>query len=85
MARDACRKNISSHLFSIQLASQDCVKCLSIPHEKESKVLMEGFLGDLESLRVIEGVMLEITGSNGTIRMDLSEEEISNLMRAQTE
>jgi len=54
---------------------------LVIPTENDAKVLIEGFLGDIESLGIIEGVMLEINGSNGTLKMDLSEEEISKLLR----
>ena len=84
MPRKVSETSISSHMFSIELASRDCVKCLIIPSEKDPKVLIEGFLGDLESLGVIEGVMLEIKGSNGTIKMDLSEEEIAHLFTPKT-
>jgi len=80
MTEKASRGVSSSHMFSIELVSRDCVKCLVMPTENGSKVLIEGYLGDLESLGVIEGVMLEINGSNGTMKMDLSVEEIAHLL-----
>ncbi len=82
MSRKDNKTSSSSHMFSIELVSRDCVKCLVIPNENDDKVLIEGFLGDIESLGIIEGVMLEINGTNGTLKMDLSEEEISKLLRA---
>lgn len=75
------KKNTGSHLFSIELVSRDHVKCLVLPTENDAKVLIEGFLGDIEALGIIEGVMLEINGSNGTLKMDLSEDEISKLLQ----
>ena len=80
MTGKASKTSSPSHMFSIELISRDCVKCLVIPSENDAKVLIEGFLGDIESLGVIEGVMLEILGSNGTLKMDLSEEEIAHLL-----
>jgi hypothetical protein len=82
MTGKASRGGSSSHMFSIELVSRDCVKCLVIPTENGSKVLIEGFLGDIEELGIIEGVMLEINGSKGTLKMDLSEEEISKLLHS---
>lgn len=72
-------------MFSIELSSRDYVKCLLIPTENDAKVLIEGFLGDLEQVGIIESVMLEIKGANGTLKMDLSEEEMSRLLHGKTE
>jgi hypothetical protein len=43
-------------------------------------VLIEGFLGELEAVDLVEGVMLEIQGTNGTLRMDLKKEELRKLL-----
>jgi hypothetical protein len=79
------KKKKDAHMFSIELSSRDYVKCLLIPTENDAKVLIEGFLGDLEQVGIIESVMLEIKGANGTLKMDLSEEEMSRLLHGKTE
>ena len=81
MTRNAGKKNATSHLFSIELVSRDHVKCFVLPIKNDARVLIEGFLGDIEEIGIIEGLMLEINGSKGTLKMDLSEEEISKLLR----
>ena len=68
------------HMFSIQLKSKDQLKIVALPLDEEGNVLIEGFLGKLESLGIIEGVMLEINGANGSLRMDFAEEELGELL-----
>ncbi len=48
-------------------------------------MLIEGFLGELTELGLIEDVMLEIKGSNGILRMDLNEEELKKLVAKRVE
>jgi len=43
--------------------------------------LVEGYLGELEEIGLIEGIMLEIRGTNGTLRMDFNEEELKELLK----
>jgi len=82
MARNH-RKNLG-HMFSIELKSKDFVKSLVLPNDIEDKVLIEGFLGELKELGVSEGLMLEIKGINGVLRMDLEEEELRKLLNPRT-
>lgn len=42
-------------------------------------VLVEGFLGELEEVSLIEGAMLELRGSHGVLRIDLKKEELDRL------
>jgi hypothetical protein len=70
-----------SHMFSIELNSKDFVKRLAMPNDSEDKVLIEGFLGEIKELTVIESVMLKITGVNGILRLDLKEEELRKLLQ----
>ncbi len=77
-------KKTNEHMFSIELKSKDFVKTLAVSNENEGNVLMEGFLGRLESLNLIEGVMLEIEGANGSFRMDFSEKELIGLLPKET-
>jgi len=50
-----------------------------ISNRAEETVLVEGFLGELEEVSLVEGAMLELRGSNGVLRMDLKEEELEKL------
>ncbi len=68
------------HMFSIELASKNFVKRLAIPSDSDDKVLIEGFLGELKEIGITEGIILEIQGTNGILRIDLSEEELWKLL-----
>ena len=72
----------SGHLFSIELNSKEYLKSLALPSESGGDVLIEGFLGDIRSLSFTEGIMLEIEGTNGVLRLDLSKEELEELLPA---
>ena len=73
-------KKKDEHVFSIELKSKEHVKRLVMPNENGGNVLIEGFLGKLQDLSFTEGIMLEIQGTNGTLRMDLKEEELKRLL-----
>ena len=73
------QKNFS-HMFSVELASKNFVKRLAIPSDSDDKVLIEGFLGELKEIGITEGIILEIQGTNGILRIDLTEEELRKLL-----
>jgi hypothetical protein len=64
------------HTFSVELKSKDYVKHLAVSNESHDRVLVEGTLGALVDVAMIEGAALEITGVNGIIRIDISEAEL---------
>ena len=66
------------HSFSVQLNSKDHVKNMSLCDETE--VLFEGYLGELESLGIIEEAVLEIKGNNGSLRVDLTPDQLKQLL-----
>jgi hypothetical protein len=68
------------HIFSIELKSKMHIKSFNLPEEEESDVLIQGSLGDLKTVRFTEGIMLEIEGTNGSLRMDLTEKELKRLL-----
>ena len=72
-------KKAEKHTFSIELKSKEYLKLVAMPNGARDNVLLEGFLGDLEVIDLVEGAMLEIQGTNGTIKMDLKEEELTRL------
>lgn len=67
------------HSFSIEMKSKRYVKNISISDEDHNHVLFQGFLGDLKKLSLVEGKMLEVKGSNGVLRIDLSEDELRTM------
>ena len=69
----------SMHAFSIELKSKEFIKNLSIPSEG-GKVVIEGYLGKLKSMKVLEDVMLEIEGDFGTFCLDFDEVEIAKMI-----
>jgi len=71
----------SEHMFSIELKSKEHVKRFAMPNENGVNVIIEGFLGELQGLSFVEGIMLEIEGANGTLKMDLKEEELKRLLQ----
>ena len=73
-------KKDDEHMFSIELKSKEHVKRVALPNENGGNVLIEGFLGKLQDLSFTEGIMLEIQGTNGTLRMDLSEKELERIL-----
>ena len=72
-------EKVEKHAFSIDLISREYLKLVAIPNDTGDNVLIEGFLGELEAVDLVEGVMLEIRGTNGTLKMDLKEEELNKL------
>ncbi len=73
-------KKTDQHMFSIQLKSKDNLKTVALPGDEEGHILIEGFLGKLENVSLIEGIMLQVNGVNGNLRMDLSKEELTVLL-----
>ncbi len=71
----------NENAFSIELKSKEYVKHVALSNHAEEKVLIKGFLGELEDLSFIEGVMFELRGINGILRMDLREEELRRLLQ----
>jgi hypothetical protein len=76
-------KKTSEHMFSIELKSKYNLKNISYSNAKQSNVIVEGHLGKLIDIKFTEGIMLEINGANGSLRMDLSEKEFEKLIPKQ--
>jgi hypothetical protein len=73
-------KKVDRHMFSIELKSKDYLSRLAMPNGPEDKVLIEGLLGELENVCFVEGLMLEISGSYGSLRIDFAKEELRTLL-----
>jgi len=62
-----------SHAFSIEMASRAHMRKIMISNDRGDGVLLEGYLGEIEEVSFVEGVILELRGANGTLRVDVEE------------
>jgi len=75
-------RKIDEHSFSIEMNSEHCVRRMSFLDKENGQVFFEGFLGELKNVAMVEDLMLEITGVNGILRVDLSHEEMEKYLGA---
>jgi hypothetical protein len=70
------------HVFSVEMKSKQYVKSISISDEAHDRVLFEGNLGRLLDLSYAEGDVLEIVGVNGVLRVNLTREQLREIIKA---
>jgi hypothetical protein len=73
-------KRTEEHSFSIEMKSEHCVKRMSFLDKENGKVFFEGFLGELKNVAIVEGVMLEIEGRNGVLKLDITQQEMEKCL-----
>jgi len=73
------------HGFSVEMKSKEYVRRMSVSDNSRDAVVFEGFLGEIEEMGIVEEVILEIRAANGTLRIDLSEEELRKALRKKKE
>lgn len=75
-------KNLRSKLeenerfFSVELKSKVSLKNITLATDDQENVLVEGTLGELQSAEFAEGIVLEIVGDKGVLRINLSQDDI---------
>ena len=68
------------HGFSVEMKSKKYVKNMSISDEAHGQVLFEGNLGELRELSLVEGDVLEFTGVNGVLRINITDEQLHQVL-----
>lgn len=63
--------------FSIELESKNDLKNITLTNDTHEKVLIEGSIGELVRATFAEGVVLELVGKRGTLRVSLKDSEIT--------
>jgi hypothetical protein len=63
-------------VFSVELKSKRSLKNVSLTDGSSDGVLVEGTIGELVQATFAEGIILEVVGKKGILRMDLREDEI---------
>jgi hypothetical protein len=75
-------KRTEEHSFSIEMKSERCVRRISFLDEENGTVFFEGFLGELKNVVMVEGVMLEIEGKNGVLKLDITQQEMEKYLNS---
>jgi len=63
-------------VFSVELKSKRHLKNFTLTNGSSDSVLVEGTIGELMHATFAEGVILEVVGKKGVLRIDLGEDEI---------
>jgi len=70
------KTNRKERVFSVELKSKRNLKNITLTNGSSDSVLVEGTIGELVRASFAEGIILEVVGKNGTLRVDLGEDEI---------
>ena len=70
------KPNGNERVFSVELNSKRNLKNVTLANGSSDTVLVEGTIGELLYVTFKEGVILEVVGKNGVLRVDLTESEI---------
>ncbi len=63
-------------VFYVELKSKKNLKNITLINGSSDSVLVEGTIGELVQATFTEGVILQVIGENGVLRVDLREDEI---------
>jgi hypothetical protein len=63
-------------VFSVELRSKGDLKAVTLTSDSSNGVLVEGTIGELVQATLAEGIILEVVGRKGILRIDLREDEI---------
>ena len=68
------------HGFSVELKAKSHIRSISLSNAEREGVLLEGTIGEIEELDILEGAVLQIKGTHGTIMVDLAEDKLRALL-----
>jgi hypothetical protein len=72
-------ENRRDRVFSAELKSKKHVKNVTLTNGSTDAALIEGTLGELVQATFKEGLILEVIGTKGVLRIDLGEDEIKQI------
>ena len=71
--------------FSVELGSKSDLKNISMANGAHGdSVLVEGTIGGLKQIGFAEGIVMEVVGSKGTLRINVTEAEIRGKVTRET-
>jgi hypothetical protein len=69
-------KTSKERFFTVELKSKVNLKNITLTNGGHENVLVEGTIGVLQHAGFAEGIILEIVGDKGVLRINLSQDEI---------
>lgn len=67
--------------FTAEISSKRYVKNVSISNEAHDRVLFEGVFGELLEVYMVDDKVLEIKGTEGTLRIDVTKQELAHIFK----
>ncbi len=74
-------QNSKARVFTVELKSKRSLKNVMLTNGSEDNVLLEGTIGEFVAAKFAEGIIFEVTGTEGVLRVDLSAEEIQTTLQ----
>lgn len=75
----------NERFFSIELKSGLNLKNVTLANEGQQNVLIEGSIGELQRAEFSEGIILEVVGDKGVLRINLALDEINQKEKQEKE
>ncbi|MGD6852377.1 MAG: hypothetical protein ACQCN6_10000 [Candidatus Bathyarchaeia archaeon] len=76
-------ENNKKRAFTVELKSKHNLKNLTLTNGNTDTVLFEGTIGEFVDATFTEGIVLEIIGKDGILRIDLAPDEIKKNTKKQ--
>jgi hypothetical protein len=70
------KRAVRERFFSLELKSRDAIKTALLGNGNGDRVTVEGTIGDLKHAKFVEDTVLELVGTRGVLRVDLSMAEL---------
>jgi hypothetical protein len=71
--------------FSVELKSKVNLKNVTVRDSSQENVLVEGTLGKLQHAEFADGVVLEVFGDKGVLRVNLTIDDIKKIEKKEKE
>lgn len=75
-ARSETNRSEKERVFTVELNSGSDLKKVNVP-DGAQRILMEGTIGTLKHAEFVEDTVLELVGTEGVLRVDLSREDLA--------
>jgi len=75
----------NERFFSVELKSKVNLKNVTLTNGSQENVLVEGSIGELQRAEFSEGIILEVVGDKGVLRINLSPEDIKQKEKQERE
>ena len=75
----------NERFFSVELKSKVNLKNITLTNGGQENVLVEGSIGELQRAEFSEGIILEVVGDKGVLRINLSQDDIKQKEKQEKE